>query len=1008
MRTMRYILSFGAILSCMILFFSCAEEEIVKKDTSADGKTVKITINTPANKIVSPMTKAQKSESEKIENLNILIYAAEDGEQGYTGDLILSESHYYSQGGDNSGLESLTDNSAATYYLNCKPGLKKVYVIANAGNLLDTDGNGSLSEKIVSVTALGKARFGLDNGGISPQKIMFAEGNDGNTFNTVNNSSIPATLVRIYSMVTVVMNTEGVTKAKITPNTLKLYNVPMTGRLLGENLIEKKEESMHEAEILSTASEQAGKKWTPTTHGENASVLYLYENKQPDGYCSNNDQTTKTPQSVGGVSTSTDVLNNDFKCSYIEVEADYLRNGSAVGGSGSGKVKYRFFLGLDELKNFEILRNTHYKITLTLIGDGGVDEATWRVEPDIMEDFTVEDAYVGYRQGETSKIVIKLPKGGETFFEGCTWDITVKGTNKNIIHTDASGVTVNNTAIDVTALATNIQEREERFQEYFVTAKKEGKIIATKPVTVHQVIRILDPIAYYKKAINTETERIEVKQFNKALPGTSIGAYEVLKSIGPWTAEIESYGPSDGEWFRINKVLDNTNTTEAIANKKITGIGGDIVFNYTPNTAAGNNVRYGCILVSYHNNMCKHRIFLRMGDYVGKGTDIQILNGGVSWACTNVSDPVNQNNEYPTQVSPIFQGGQNSPKNSFSPGYGDSYAGWINSVSWGNNNWNEKQGPCPVGYKLPSVDDFTAIRQACGDNGKLSAYVGYVHDDSPQSGWGGLDDGNIWTDGTNYCNPAKGLLLVNRNMSDVNIFFTYGKGRLVHSKKSSDGHTDAGQSYDNGLDEIGVGSRTSSRGYLHFHDDYLDPSSGSSRKDVISYGARYWSGTPSRTGASSHMLYANFWYFLNRNNPVYVSDGSGRDNSEGPAIANGAVGVTMAEGMFVRCVRDNSGGSDTEEPEKPTVETKILAKFYVKKRWPSSGYEPFTGEIKIIISNDIQTVNVKDGAAVGDYDWLGNYSSSDKIYIQGSYSFESSYSMENLLKENEIRLKKTY
>lgn len=139
----------------------------------------------------------------------------------------------------------------------------------------------------------------------------------------------------------------------------------------------------------------------------------MYENMQPEGYCYDNDQTSKTPKSIGQVSKDPSTVKNDKTCSYIELSTDY------VGEKGRGTVAYRFFLGKTVFKNFEVERNTHYKVTLKLTGNGGIDEASWRVEADIQGKFTPHDAYVGYLVNSKSRIYID---GGDNLQSG-NWTI---------------------------------------------------------------------------------------------------------------------------------------------------------------------------------------------------------------------------------------------------------------------------------------------------------------------------------------------------------------------------------------------------------------------------------------------------------------------------------------------------------------------------------------------------------------------------------------------------------
>ena len=109
-----------------------------------------------------------------------------------------------------------------------------------------------------------------------------------------------------------------------------------------------------------------------------------------------------------------------------------------------------------------------------------------------------------------------------------------------------------------------------------------------------------------------ELVKVKVREFNKEKR-----KYEILNSIGPWTATITA-----GDWFTLS-----TDDGQSVVgtSKSVTGTGGDIVFNYKPNSSTGSSStnRYGAIKVTYHNNRCEHMIYLRQGY-----ADTQLLDVG--------------------------------------------------------------------------------------------------------------------------------------------------------------------------------------------------------------------------------------------------------------------------------------------------------------------------------------------------------------------------------------------
>lgn len=68
-------------------------------------------------------------------------------------------------------------------------------------------------------------------------------------------------------------------------------------------------------------------------------------------------------------------------CSFIEMEIEYLSDEKASGEKG---LIYRFYLGEDR-NSFDVIRNTHYHITVTPENDG-LNEDSWRVDKSGLED----------------------------------------------------------------------------------------------------------------------------------------------------------------------------------------------------------------------------------------------------------------------------------------------------------------------------------------------------------------------------------------------------------------------------------------------------------------------------------------------------------------------------------------------------------------------------------------------------------------------------------------------
>lgn len=117
--------------------------------------------------------------------------------------------------------------------------------------------------------------------------------------------------------------------------------------------------------------------------------FYMYENPQGTKHADNNDPQKKSPfeylpSNDGNIDESYD--NWDVKwatktpCTYIEVEGTYAIWKSNT-QYGAGKIHYRFFLGNNIVNDFNIVRNTHYKVELAFTGIAGYNELQyeWRV-----------------------------------------------------------------------------------------------------------------------------------------------------------------------------------------------------------------------------------------------------------------------------------------------------------------------------------------------------------------------------------------------------------------------------------------------------------------------------------------------------------------------------------------------------------------------------------------------------------------------------------------------------
>ncbi len=828
MKTMKYI--YTLLLGLLITgLSSCMEEKIGGGDQEVEG--LRLSLSIAASDVISPLTKASATDANAINDLNILVYNKDDN--SLVKDLYLTNSEL-------KGLSVKNDSevNAIDYDVALQNGSYRLRVIANVG---------SLSNK--SFDEIDRLSYAVTSTNL-PQMVMSASSD--NVSVSAGKGSAVLSLKRIYAMISVSVNTSGLKDRTIKPLKVSLHQVPTTGKLFMDNLIPANpspSDYITEADMIEFSNPVEN----ISTMKDNG-VFFMYENLQPNGVCLQENgqyvEAYKTPASLGTTPIK-DVatVEADKTCSYIRVEAEYSEAGA------SGKIVYRFFLGDDAFTNFAVERNAHYNVTLNLTGKGGVDEASWRVTKDFDWDFTADDIYIGYRVGSKSDIQVKLPTD-HRWFDDCTW--SVKGSNSEDFLLGAYNKSTN--TIQVTTKNTNISSKDHITNTVTITATgKDGKSVS-KTVTVNQVIRLVDPIAFYKQWNNTDPVKVKVREFNKGNR-----KYEILNSIGPWTATIAA-----GDWFTLS-----TDDGQSVVgtSESVTGTGGDIVFNYKPNSktkGAGYN-RYGAIKVTYHNNRCEHMIYLRQGY-----ADTQLLDGGATWSLFNCSG-YNVVTEYPTQSGVFYQGSRgNIFYEPWKVGYGQKHPKWdpISSQDMYNKysgKWNQKQGICPKGYIVASRDDYELIKKKSEDE-TLFTYSGYVYDDScpiedTPYGWYWDTDGNAKIEDNSNSNPAKGTLMVRKDGDPINIFFSYGKGVMTK-------HGDFPE--DTGIDEIGVGVLNHQKGILQYPADTKNHR----------YGAFYWSGTPQSGDKSTNQYFIDMWYSLKQNVPLNVGE------------------YNLNYGMFVRCVKE--------------------------------------------------------------------------------------------------------
>ena len=152
--------------------------------------------------------------------------------------------------------------------------------------------------------------------------------------------------------------------------------------------------------------------------------LYAFENMQGTLLPGNTDPWKKVPSSIDGAGPY---------CTYIEVVCDYGTDTE----TGSG-ITYRMYLGEDATTNFDVRRNTVYRLTLEpteeeIHGDRG----SWKVEAgeweDIVEaELVLSPSYLELEVGESATVsshfILTWPDGRtEEDDSWCRWSVVGMG-----------------------------------------------------------------------------------------------------------------------------------------------------------------------------------------------------------------------------------------------------------------------------------------------------------------------------------------------------------------------------------------------------------------------------------------------------------------------------------------------------------------------------------------------------------------------------------------------------
>ena len=225
--------------------------------------------------------------------------------------------------------------------------LYSIYAVANAGKKLEVGYAEDIEQLALSIPDISHIKSGegavLMSGKSLPQKLG-------------ESTDVTLYLTRCVAKVCLRADFSALNSdVAIDVKSVRLKNVPCRINLFSNNSIVSSSESINGDALYNLSSEGLAQ----------GIVFYQFENLQGTLQPENTAQQEKVwPEGslYSGI------------CSYVEMEAGYSSPRK------QGTILYRFYLGKDMYANYDIPRNTQMNVVVNFIGDGSVDENTWRTD----------------------------------------------------------------------------------------------------------------------------------------------------------------------------------------------------------------------------------------------------------------------------------------------------------------------------------------------------------------------------------------------------------------------------------------------------------------------------------------------------------------------------------------------------------------------------------------------------------------------------------------------------
>lgn len=407
MKLSKYITSLGLLLMTGI-FSGCIYDDYTACPTETEDVNLVISVAGMNSKHLT-RANSDRTDRSRIEDMNIVLADA----AGVIREIIYVPQNTKPNSNlatEDNGLingELPMDSGTLSFHVGSKSwaGKTQIYIVCNYwqvngnGEILEDqkDLNNCLKVGTSTIDDLKALKQGTPFISGIMTSTLFGQAEVGGGTDEHGGQIYNCELKRTTAMITVAITSGSETEmlkegVKITPRSIQLHNVPTECNIGIESAINLNK-------ITGTPdglSQQVG--WDPLTsanhgttvggHGNDPNIvpLFMFENRQGIMDHAGNDQIQKAPDA-----------GKENYCSYLEVTADYLytpqnENQKFI----SGPIKYRLYLGENILDDFNVNRNKHYQVTLSLKGMGGLVEdgktdkegnfigegadASWRVE----------------------------------------------------------------------------------------------------------------------------------------------------------------------------------------------------------------------------------------------------------------------------------------------------------------------------------------------------------------------------------------------------------------------------------------------------------------------------------------------------------------------------------------------------------------------------------------------------------------------------------------------------